>query len=258
MAHSGDRAGEVYLAGKAVEWNDGDRGGCDACTKGGRRQERQGHVVAGCWCALAFADKGIGQPSLGGALAHIAAAHGRWAASCTLLATNASLRDGVKGTRLSKSLKCLALCQLSLQEKRFGKPAFAADLEGTEILVPIAFGHFGLRLNPKAKLIEVGESDGPVAHAVEEVLTDVWGQIGPARNPGHQSPNTMRPSASPRRLASSGSLALRKRSANSKNSCCLRFSASMPFSISSTSMRLELSLRVLARLRTCAAVFAGS
>jgi len=31
----------------------------------------------------------------------------------------------------------------------------------------------------------------------------------------------------------------------------------MPFSINSTSMRLELSLRVLARLRTCAAILAG-
>lgn len=45
-----------------------------------------------------------------------------------------------------------------------------------------------------------------------------------------------------------GSEASQKRSASSKNSCCLRFSASMPFSMSSTSMRLELSLRVFARL----------
>jgi hypothetical protein len=35
----------------------------------------------------------------------------------------------------------------------------AANLEGAEILVPVAFGHFGLRLDPKAKLIKVGDRD---------------------------------------------------------------------------------------------------
>jgi uncharacterized DUF497 family protein len=43
----------------------------------------------------------------------------------------------------------------------------------------------------------------------------------------------------------------------SKNSCCLRFSASKPFSMSSTSIRLALSLRAFAKLRTWAATFAG-
>ena len=41
------------------------------------------------------------------------------------------------------------------------------------------------------------------------------------------------------------------------NSCCLRFSAAIPFSISSNSNRLALSLRAFAKLRTCEATFAG-
>jgi len=43
----------------------------------------------------------------------------------------------------------------------------------------------------------------------------------------HQPPNTIRPNLSPRRLASFGSAVLRNFSANLKNSCCFRFSASM-------------------------------
>ena len=65
----------------------------------------------------------------------------------------------------------------------------------------------------------------------------------------------MRPIWSPRRLTSSASVAFRKRSAGSKNSCCFRFSASMPFSMSSTSIRFAPSLRAFARLRTCAAIY---
>jgi len=72
-----------------------------------------------------------------------------------------------------------------------------------------------------------------------------------------QPPKTIRPISSPRCLTSSGSEAFRKRSARLKNSCCLRLSASMPFSMSSTSIRFALSLRAFAKLRTCAAMFAG-
>jgi hypothetical protein len=59
------------------------------------------------------------------------------------------------------------------------------------------------------------------------VLAYVWRQIVPPRDSGHQLPKTMRPSLSPRRWASFGSVVLRKRTASSKN-CRLRFLALMP------------------------------
>lgn len=127
----------------------------------------------------------------------------------------------------------------------------------TEVLVPIALRHFGMRVNPMAKMIEVGNTDRPVVHSVYQVLADAGRKIAPNLDSWHQPPKTIRPICSPRRLTSSGSVAPRKRSARSKNSCCLRFSASMPFSMSSSSIRLALSRRAFASVRTWAATFAG-
>src|SRR5882762_7720158 len=112
-------------------------------------------------------------------------------------------------------------------------------------------------INPDTELIEIGDADCPVAHPLDQMLADAFWKIVPRLDLGHQPLKTIRPNLLPRRLASSGSVALRKSSASSKNSCCLRFSASIPFSMSSTSIRLELSLRVFAKLRTCAATFTG-
>src|ERR1035441_7177549 len=151
----------------------------------------------------------------------------------------------------------LALDGLTAQQKRFRQGAVAADLEGTEVPVPIALRHLRVRVNPEAKTIEVGDTDRAVSHSVYQVLADAGRQIAPRLDGWHQLPKTIRPNRSPRRLTSSGSVALLKRSARSKNSCCLRFSASMPFSMSSSSIRLALSLRDLAKLRTWAATFAG-
>src|SRR5947208_17179285 len=106
-------------------------------------------------------------------------------------------------------------------------------------------------------MIVVGAADSPVAHPVHQLLADNFWKIVPTLDLGHEPLKTIRANLSPRRLASSESVALRKRAASSKTSFCLRFSASIPFSMSSTSIRLELSRRVLAMLRTCAATFAG-
>src|SRR5258707_14842023 len=114
-----------------------------------------------------------------------------------------------------------------------------------------------VRFNAGTELIEIGDADCPVAHPVDQMLADTFWKIVPTLDLGHQPLKTIRPNLSPRRLASSESVALRKRVASSKNSFCLRFSASIPFSMSSTSIRLELSRRVLAILRTCAATFTG-
>src|ERR1039458_2471941 len=57
-------------------------------------------------------------------------------------------------------------------------------------------------------------------------MADAGRHIAPRLDSWHQLPKTIRPIRSLRRLTSSGSVALRKRSARLKNSCCLRFSAS--------------------------------
>ena len=51
--------------------------------------------------------------------------------------------------------------------------------------MPIPFRHFGLELNPETQLVEIGETDGPVAHAINQVLADVWRQIVLGRDPWH-------------------------------------------------------------------------
>ena len=82
----------------------------------------------------------------------------------------------------------LALGRLALQEKSLGESALAADFEGAKIFVPGTLGYLGLRLDPKAELIKVGDGDIAVAHAVDQMLTDVRGQFSPAGNLWHQSP----------------------------------------------------------------------
>src|SRR6516225_10457287 len=103
MARSGDRTGKVHLAGKAVKWNDCDGGSCDVFINVGRRQGRQGYVIAGSRRALAFAYKGFRTHTLSRARAHISATHRRRAASSARLGANASLFKRLEGTRLSES-----------------------------------------------------------------------------------------------------------------------------------------------------------
>ena len=69
-------------------------------------------------------------------------------------------------------------------------------------------------------------------------------------DPGTYPPNTIRPIRSPRARTSSGSVAARNFSARSKNSLSFRLSASLPFSMCSRRIRLALSRRVFAILRT--------
>ena len=143
------------------------------------------------------------------------------------------------------------------QQECLGIGPMAANLEGTEVFVPITFRHFRFGLDPKPKLVEVCDADRPITHPFDQMLAYRDGQIVPSLDFGHQPPNTMRPSSSPKRFASSGSVAPRKRSANSKNCCSFLFCASIPSSISSRSIRFALSRRVFASERTWAAIPAG-
>jgi hypothetical protein len=129
------------------------------------------------------------------------------------------------------TLERLTLSNRSAQQESLGKRAAAAYFEGPKILVPIALRYVRSGIDPQAKLIEVGNTDGSFAHPICQVCPDTRWQVVPALYFGHQPPNTIRPSSSPKRFTSSGSAASRNFSASSKNSCCLRFSASIPFSI---------------------------
>jgi hypothetical protein len=44
-----------------------------------------------------------------------------------------------------------------------------------------------LRLDPEAKLIEIGDADCPVAHSVDQMLTNAAREIVPTFDPGHSS-----------------------------------------------------------------------
>ena len=72
-----------------------------------------------------------------------------------------------------------------------------------------------------------------------------------------QPPKSIRPKASPRRSACFGFLALRNRSASSKNSFCSRLSVAMAVLMSFTNIALAVTPRAFAKLRTCAATVAG-
>src|ERR1035438_5828425 len=86
---------------------------------------------------------------------------------------------------------------LASPQKRLWSRAVAADLERTEVLVPIAFRHFRIRVNPDAKLIDVGDTDGPVAHPVDQVLADSLRQIPPRLDLWHQPQTPSGPSDRP-------------------------------------------------------------
>src|SRR5260370_24057270 len=90
------------------------------------------------------------------------------------------------------------------------------------------------------------------------MIADGGGNSRPAFNLRHYSPKAKRPNSSPNCLASSGSLALRKRSASSKNAFSFCFRASIPSSMSSTRTRLSLKRWLLAMRSTCLAMGVGS
>jgi hypothetical protein len=76
------------------------------------------------------------------------------------------LGRGGRRVREVEESKWLTLGRLPLEEERLGELGFAGNLERPEVLVPITLRNFGLRFYPKAQLIQVGESDGAVAHAI--------------------------------------------------------------------------------------------
>jgi hypothetical protein len=141
-------------------------------------------------------------------------------------------------------------CDLPFEQERLGKAATSADFESAEILVPVVFRDFRVRVDPKAKLVEIGDRDGTIPKTIDQVISNGFREIVPTFDFGDQPPKTILPNWSPSRLATSGSFSSRNLSARSKNSCCFRFSASIPFSISSTNMRAELSFLDLASVRT--------
>ena len=72
------------------------------------------------------------------------------------------------------------LCSLPSEQERFGIGSAAADLEGAEILIPIAFGHLRARLDPAAKLIEIRDADRAITHPLYQMLPYGFGQPVPA------------------------------------------------------------------------------
>lgn len=63
-----------------------------------------------------------------------------------------------------------ALRRLSLNEEGLGIRPLTADLEGTEVLVPIAIRNVRSGLDPETKLVEIRYANRPVAHPFHEML----------------------------------------------------------------------------------------
>jgi hypothetical protein len=58
-------------------------------------------------------------------------------------------------------------------------------LNEAEVFVPLTRRYFGLRVDPEAKLIEVGDADRAIAHPVDQVLADACGEVIPGLDLGH-------------------------------------------------------------------------
>ena len=56
------------------------------------------------------------------------------------------------------------------QQECLGIGPMAANLEGTEVFVPITFRHFRFGLDPKPKLVEVCDADRPITHPFDQML----------------------------------------------------------------------------------------
>ena len=67
-----------------------------------------------------------------------------------------------RGDRVALCLKGVALRSLAAEQERLRIATLTANLERTKILVPIAFRNLRIRVNPEAKMIEVGDTDRPV------------------------------------------------------------------------------------------------
>src|SRR6185295_7692498 len=133
----------------------------------------------------------------------------------------------------------LSLRRQSREQEGLRVLPFAADLERTEVFVPLSVRGLGLGLSPQLQLVEVFGRDLSLAQPLEQMVP----QRGRQPNPldlRHHSPKVMRASSSLRRLCSSGSRACVKRSARSRKCFLSSSRASSPDSISSTRIRLAL------------------
>src|SRR6266702_7164080 len=145
---------------------------------------------------------------------------------------------------------------LASEQKRLRILSFAANLEGTEVLVPRSTRRLGFRLPPRLQLVEVLGGDLALAQPLEQVVAKRRRKSGPP-DLRHHSPKVMRASSSLRRFCSSGSRERERRSANSKKRFFSCSRASSPDSMRSAMMRLVLVLLVCASDFTRRATRAG-
>src|SRR6266540_346586 len=150
----------------------------------------------------------------------------------------------------------LSFRRLSAKQEGLRIPSFAADLERTEILPPEPVRSLRFRLTPPLQSIEVLDRDLALAQAVEQVVAEGGGQVGPL-DLRHHSPKVMRASSSLSRFCSAGLDERCSRSASSKNRFFSRCWPSKPASIRSTTMRFALVFFVFASAFTRRATRGG-
>ena len=72
------------------------------------------------------------------------------------------------------------LRSLPSDQERFRVGSAAADFERAEILIPVTVGHFRARLDPEAKLIEIGDADRAITYPLDQMLPYPFEQAVPA------------------------------------------------------------------------------
>jgi len=70
----------------------------------------------------------------------------------------------------------MTTCNLVSQKERFWIPAFAAEFERAKVLVPRSFGGVWIGFHPEPQLVQVGEADISVVHALDQMVTNGGGK----------------------------------------------------------------------------------
>ena len=74
----------------------------------------------------------------------------------------------------------LPLGGLTAKQESLRQRTLAAELERTEILEPGALGNLRVGVNPQPKLIQVGDGNRSIPHAVDQVLPHTFREVIPA------------------------------------------------------------------------------
>ena len=65
------------------------------------------------------------------------------------------------------------------RRKVFGYAPFSAQLEQSEVFVPVSHGNFRISFKPQLQLIQIRKGDAAIAHSLDQVSPQRLGKLGP-------------------------------------------------------------------------------